>query len=103
MVDVFLVFFLRNLHTLLHNDCICLHSHQQGSRLLFSPHPLQHLLFIVFFFLMILSKGQGWALNPSLLDSSFNPDLLPPSTVSHIDLVTEFIIVCSEGREVCLS
>ena len=43
----FILVFLRNLYTVLHSGSINLHSYQQGRSILFSTHPLQHLLLLI--------------------------------------------------------
>ena len=43
---LFFFFFCKESHTVLHSDCISLHSHQDCKWVPFSPHPHKHLLFV---------------------------------------------------------
>ena len=52
--------FSRNLHTVLHSGYINLHFHQQWRRITFCPHPFQHLLFVDFMMVAVLTDIRGY-------------------------------------------
>ena len=86
--------FIMNLPSVFHSDCTNLHSHQLCRRVTFSLHLLQHLLFVDFFTVVILTSVKWYVI------VVFNCIYLTIRDVEHFFSMWFLVSVCLLWRKI---